>query len=165
MYLHCASWHSLATLTEVFSCFFLSCKANARVKPAKARHGLHSSKIFVFFCVFVCKYVLYYCHRVATQLQLTNISYHIKHDILRHLLLSTVKTLVLTYGISAAITWSQLWTQQLIPPTVRKNHLVVLVMLIHAQSNEYITSDYQIKLTECQEHWCSTPAIVVQSQW
>jgi hypothetical protein len=27
------------------------------------------------FCVlFVCKYVLYYCHRESTQLQLTNIS-------------------------------------------------------------------------------------------
>jgi len=24
-----ANWHSSATLTEVFSCFFLSCKANA----------------------------------------------------------------------------------------------------------------------------------------
>jgi len=34
---------------------------------------------FVSFCVlFVCKCVLYYCHRVATQLQLTNISYHTK---------------------------------------------------------------------------------------
>ena len=33
---------------------------------------------FVSFCVlFVCKYVLYYCHQVATQLQLTNILYHI----------------------------------------------------------------------------------------
>ena len=28
---HHANWHSLATLTEVFLCFFLSCKANARV--------------------------------------------------------------------------------------------------------------------------------------
>jgi hypothetical protein len=33
----------MATLTEVFSCFFLSCKANVRVKPAKTGHGLHSS--------------------------------------------------------------------------------------------------------------------------
>jgi hypothetical protein len=31
MYLHRASWHSSATPTEVFPCFFLSCKANARV--------------------------------------------------------------------------------------------------------------------------------------
>ena len=32
---------------------------------------------FVSFCVlFLCKYVLYYCHRVENQLQLTNISYH-----------------------------------------------------------------------------------------
>ena len=34
---------------------------------------------FVSFCIFfVCKCVLYYWHRVATQLQLTNVSYHIK---------------------------------------------------------------------------------------
>jgi len=65
--------------------FYLSCKANSRVKLAKTGHGPHSSKMFVLFyvlfvfvsfCVlFVCKCVLYYCHRVATQLQLTNISY------------------------------------------------------------------------------------------
>jgi hypothetical protein len=37
---------------------------------------------FVPFCVlFVCKCVLYYWHRVATQLQLINISYHIRHII------------------------------------------------------------------------------------
>ena len=28
---HCASWHSLATLTEVLQCSFLSWKANAKV--------------------------------------------------------------------------------------------------------------------------------------
>ena len=28
---HRANWHSSATLTEVFPCLFLSCKANARV--------------------------------------------------------------------------------------------------------------------------------------
>jgi hypothetical protein len=33
----------MTTLTEVFPCFSLSCKANARVKPAKTGHGPHSS--------------------------------------------------------------------------------------------------------------------------
>ena len=28
---HRANWHSSATLTEAFPCFFLSCKANAKV--------------------------------------------------------------------------------------------------------------------------------------
>jgi hypothetical protein len=56
------------TLTEVFPCYFLSCKANARVKLAKTRHGSHSSKLVVicvvhllfvlFYVLFVCKCVL-----------------------------------------------------------------------------------------------------------
>jgi len=33
----------MATLTDGFPCFFLSCKANARVKPVKTKHGPHSS--------------------------------------------------------------------------------------------------------------------------
>ena len=42
---------------------------------------------FVSFCVlFVCNCVLYYCHRVATQLQLTNISYHIIYHISYHII-------------------------------------------------------------------------------
>jgi hypothetical protein len=80
----------MATLTEAIPCFFLSCKANVRVKPAKTGHGTHSSKFLrcsMYFCVdlcivcfvsfsvlFVCVCVLYDCHWVATQLQL-NISY------------------------------------------------------------------------------------------
>ena len=101
IYLHRPSWHYSATQTEGFPCFFVSSKANARVKPAKTGHGPHFSKIFVLFyvlfalclslyclcvnvflsfCVlFVCKCVLHYCHRVATLLQLTNISYHINY--------------------------------------------------------------------------------------
>ena len=71
-----------ATLTEVFPCFFLGCKANARVILAKTEHGPHSSKIVVLFyvlivlyCSMYCLCVNVYCHRVTTQLQLTNISY------------------------------------------------------------------------------------------
>ena len=33
--------------------------------------------IVVFGVFFVCKYLLYYCHRLSTQLQLTNILYSI----------------------------------------------------------------------------------------
>jgi hypothetical protein len=58
---HLANWHSSAILTEIFACFFLSCKG-------KCQCGPHSSQIN---CV-VCRCVLYYCHWVANQLQLTN---------------------------------------------------------------------------------------------
>ena len=80
------------TLTEVFPCFFLGCKANARVYLAKRGHGPHSSKIVVlfyvlfffvsFYILFLCKCVLYFCHCVTTQLQLTNI-YHISYKIIK----------------------------------------------------------------------------------
>ena len=47
-----------------FTCFFLSCKANARVKLAKTGHGPHSSTL-VCICVvrllFVLFYVLFVC--------------------------------------------------------------------------------------------------------
>ena len=70
-------------LTEVCPCFFLSCKANPKVVLAKTGHGPQSSKLVVIcvvlllFVLFLCKCVLYYCHRVTIQLQLKNISYHI----------------------------------------------------------------------------------------
>jgi len=80
-----------------FVLFFLRCKANARVKPAEmgtARTVPNFCVVLYIVCfvsfrvlcvcvcvcvcvnVCVCKCVLYCCHRVATQLQLTNISYH-----------------------------------------------------------------------------------------
>ena len=33
--------------------------------------------ILLFYVLFVCKCVLYYCHRLSTHLQLTNVSYHV----------------------------------------------------------------------------------------
>ena len=97
MYSHCMFMYDypdclcMTTLTAIFPCFFLSCKANARVKSRKdkARPALFQNVCvvlyivcFVSFCVFfVCICVLCYCQRVATQLQLNTschkISYHI----------------------------------------------------------------------------------------
>jgi hypothetical protein len=55
---HRANWHSSATLTEVFLCFFLSCKANARVQLPKTGHGPHFSQIncVVVYCLCVNVY-------------------------------------------------------------------------------------------------------------
>ena len=49
---HRANWHTSATLTEVFPCFFLSCKENAKVKLTKTGHGSHSS--YLLKCVVLC---------------------------------------------------------------------------------------------------------------
>ena len=75
----------MTTLTEGFLCFFLSCKAKAGVKPQRRGTACTLPNFcvvciicFVSFSVlFVCICVLYFCHRVTTQLQF-NISYHIK---------------------------------------------------------------------------------------
>ena len=62
---HHANWHSSATLTEVSPCFFLSCKANARVKPANMGPGPHSSIFVLFYVLFVlCRSVYCLCVNV-----------------------------------------------------------------------------------------------------
>ena len=49
-----------STLTEVFPCFFLSCKANARVYLAKTGHGPHCCNCVVpcincaVLCIVLC---------------------------------------------------------------------------------------------------------------
>jgi hypothetical protein len=77
-------WQVFLTVTEVFLFFFLSCKANARVKLAKTRHGPHSSTLVVIVlfgcylcCSVYCLCVNVYCHQVTTQLQLINISFQL----------------------------------------------------------------------------------------
>jgi len=55
------------TLTEVFPCFFHSCKGDVRVKLAKTGHGPHSSTLVVICVVrllFVLFYVLFVCNCV-----------------------------------------------------------------------------------------------------
>ena len=54
----CTLTEVFLTLTEVYSCFFLSCKTNARVKLAKKGHGPHSSTLFVI-CVVLLLYLLF----------------------------------------------------------------------------------------------------------
>jgi hypothetical protein len=68
------------TLIEVFPCFFLSCKANARVKLAfldGARPALFNfflcSMYFYLCCTMYCLCVILYCHRATTQLHLIRI--------------------------------------------------------------------------------------------
>jgi len=65
---YCTLTEVFLALTEGFPCFFLSCKAYSRVKPAKTGHGPHSSTLVVicvvrllfvlFYVFFVCKCVL-----------------------------------------------------------------------------------------------------------
>ena len=61
--------------------FFHALPSVVRKKPkyklVKTGHGPHTSQLIVSFCVLsVCNCVLYYCHRVSTQSQLTNTGCH-----------------------------------------------------------------------------------------
>jgi hypothetical protein len=50
---------------------------------------------FVFFCaLFVCECVMYYCHRMQTQSQLTNTTYIIPYHIISHELVPLHECLV-----------------------------------------------------------------------
>jgi hypothetical protein len=56
---YCTLTEVLLNLTEVFLCFFLSSKANARVKLTKTGHGPHSTTLVVI-CVVRLLFVLFY---------------------------------------------------------------------------------------------------------
>jgi hypothetical protein len=78
-------------------------------------------KLIVLFCVlFVCKCVLYYCGRVSTQLQLTNISVYLIFDILFTFYKSTV-TISRIQNMSRVTRCVNVWNQsKMIPSQVHE---------------------------------------------
>ena len=84
IYLHRARWHSSATLTEVFRAFSSVVRqTTGKTRKDGAQTALFQTNsvvlcfvCFVSFCV-LCwrKCLLYESHRVATQMQLANVSY------------------------------------------------------------------------------------------
>jgi hypothetical protein len=93
-------------------CFFLSSKANARVKLAKTGtvRTLPHQLLFVLFgcylcCSMCCLCVNVYCHRVTTLLQLTNISISISESI--KILIALVVPLNSIQYVYLKSTWSR----------------------------------------------------------
>jgi ABC-type arginine transport system permease subunit len=75
---HRANWHSSATLIEVFRAFSSVVRQMPGYNTQRRGTARTLPKLIVLFCVlFVCKRLLYYCHRVSTQLQFTNISIYL----------------------------------------------------------------------------------------
>ena len=161
----------MTTLTDVFPCFFLSCKANATVKPAGARPALFL--IFVlfyvflcstYFCVvlcidcfvtfsvlFVCICVLNYFHRVATQLQL-NISYHI---ISYHIVSYIVSYHIISYHtISYHIISYHIISYHIISYHIISYHIISYHIVLYIVS--YIVS--YLRLNQISHAWRRDPA-------
>ena len=65
MFMFSYSYSRSVLYSEDFPCFFLSCKANARVYLAKTAHGPHSSLILLFHVLIVLFYVLFCVHCVV----------------------------------------------------------------------------------------------------
>jgi magnesium-transporting ATPase (P-type) len=105
----------MATLTEISPCFFLSCKANARKKPAKTGHGPNSSSFLcssMYFCIVLyclfCVVLFIVCMYMCTVLLSTGgytiafkyiISYHISYGIISYFILYIISYIV-SYHIS-----------------------------------------------------------------
>ena len=100
-----------------FSVLFPQLQGKCQGKTAKTGHGPDISKIFVLFytytyivcfvsfCVlFVCKYVLYYCHRLATLFQLTNIYHIVSYQIIYRIIYHHITSHHIIYHIILYIT-------------------------------------------------------------
>jgi len=69
------NWHSSATLTKVFCAFSSVVRKMPGYNSQRWGTARTLPKLIVFFYVlFVFKCVLYYCHRMSTHFQLTNLS-------------------------------------------------------------------------------------------
>ena len=77
--------------------------------------------LFVLYCSMYCLCVNVYCHRVTTQLQLTNISYHIKFGgISLCLKFPTLRLLALLRRVILRLT--RVWTiDGMAPPVMKRN--------------------------------------------
>ena len=97
----------------------------------------------MLFCVlFLCKCVLYYCHRVATQLQLTHISYHISRKVKLFLYLRT-----------SSICLRLCWSAHFADVAVNKQMYALLVApsLVSVVSIWFGSRNFEIKVvTLCQ---------------
>ena len=64
-FIYLIHFYKINNLHNLSCCFFLSCKANARIKPAKTGHGQHSSNFRVFlyivFFLVLCIVCVYMC--------------------------------------------------------------------------------------------------------